>query len=396
MNLDTQNSSKPRSHRSLNPKKYAKSETVDKENIEKENKMPVIDTTRKVTSSPRNTRNTRSFDNNYDRSVRPRGLQELDATNSQGVIAKRSTQSSSDTNPTKPFSRTRFSIYNDTKNNEDTKSTTKQPHYKSKESEKLLKVSCLREAVLNEITSKENDKKSDEKLAASMTYVVSPKNLPNIPKVNVFKIKEEHKKASSTRKMPKVIYEVLSLELAYNIDYMYEYVRFQMEISEKKRLCPVFLTKGISVDQRRLIVKYLLCSTSYHKYPSFILYQAVKIFDSYINAIEVALNELQTVALAALWIALKKDLIIDDVPEASTIIKLAGTAFQGNKKPLFECEKKILMTLNFEISFAEPFSMLALYTVMIDEVRDLASMKVQELYYCGSYLVNRCIYFHEI
>jgi hypothetical protein len=77
-------------------------------------------------------------------------------------------------------------------------------------------------------------------------------------------IKEEHKKvqgASSARKMPKVVYEVLSLELAYNIDYMNEYVRFQMEISEKKRLSPVFLTKGVTVDQRRLIVKYLLCST---------------------------------------------------------------------------------------------------------------------------------------
>jgi hypothetical protein len=76
MNLDNKNSSKPPSHRPSNQKKQPKSEYVDKENIEKENKMPVIDTARKVTSSPRNARNTRSYDNNnYDRPVRPRGLQ---------------------------------------------------------------------------------------------------------------------------------------------------------------------------------------------------------------------------------------------------------------------------------------------------------------------------------
>lgn len=54
---------------------------------------------------------------------------------------------------------------------------------------------------------------------------------------------------------------------------------------------------------------------TYYKYPSFILYQAVKIFDSYIDTVDVSVNELQIVALAALWIALKKDLITDDIPE---------------------------------------------------------------------------------
>lgn len=68
-------------------------------------------------------------------------------------------------------------------------------------------------------------------------------------------------------------------------------------------------------------------------------------------------------------------------------MELGGSIFKGNKTPLIECEKKILMSLNFEISFADPFSMLALYTVMIEEVRALDAGKVQELYYCGCYLV---------
>lgn len=56
-------------------------------------------------------------------------------------------------------------------------------------------------------------------------------------------------------------------------------------------------------------------SQTYYKYPSFILYQAVRIFDFYIDTVEVGVDELQIVALAALWIALKKDLITGDIPE---------------------------------------------------------------------------------
>lgn len=61
---------------------------------------------------------------------------------------------------------------------------------------------------------------------------------------------------------------------------------------------------------------------------------------------------------------------------------------RSDTKLLLEYEKRILITLRFELGFADPFSMLALYVILVEEVRQLESTTIQELYYCGSYLVN--------
>lgn len=53
-------------------------------------------------------------------------------------------------------------------------------------------------------------------------------------------------------------------------------------------------------------------------YPSYILYQAVKIFDTYMDRTAVQCEELQIIALASLWVALKKDLINYDIPSVSS------------------------------------------------------------------------------
>lgn len=52
-------------------------------------------------------------------------------------------------------------------------------------------------------------------------------------------------------------------------------------------------------------------------HPSFLTYQAVKIFDFYIDKVNFELEELQTIALASLWIAIKKDLTVDEIPEVT-------------------------------------------------------------------------------
>lgn len=58
------------------------------------------------------------------------------------------------------------------------------------------------------------------------------------------------------------------------------------------------------------------------------------------------------------------------------------------KKSLVQYEQKVLMTLKFEISFAEPFSLLALYTIMIQGFTELEAEEIQEVYYFGSYMVS--------
>lgn len=85
--------------------------------------------------------------------------------------------------------------------------------------------------------------------------------LPQYKKAVCFQIKEEHRRASKRVPASTSADDVLSLALAYNIPYMHEYVRYQVEINDKKKLSATFLTKGITADQRRLIVNYLIKAT---------------------------------------------------------------------------------------------------------------------------------------
>ncbi|XP_058797854.1 uncharacterized protein LOC131668047 isoform X2 [Phymastichus coffea] len=357
--------------------------SVDKENAEQLSKMPTVDVVARKVTSP----NTKSRINSDDRWPRIRGLR-ASATNVLNNVPRRRVQSSCDAGTTKAFVKTRFTVYDDGKPKSIAQSTERHGFSKTKDIEKWLQSVHNTKHVPSSLPPVEKPK--DDKKLSSQTFDIkeSPKNLPMITKPAVCNIKEKHNNKSLQRKTPRAAYELLSLELAYNIDYMTEYIRFQMEMNEKKKLSSSFLKRGITADQRRLIVKYLIDSTTYYRCPSFILYQAVKIFDSYIDKVNVHLHELQTIALAALWIAQKKDLIIDDIPEAATIMKLAASTFKGDQTPLLESEKKILMLLQFEVNFADPFSMLALFAIMIEEVRELQSSSIEQLYYCGSYLMD--------
>lgn len=66
---------------------------------------------------------------------------------------------------------------------------------------------------------------------------------------------------------------------------------------------------------------------------------------------------------------------------------MAGENFGGDKKSLVDFEKEILTYLNFELSYPDPFSMLALYTAKIQEIRELDFEIISEIYYFGSYIV---------
>lgn len=76
--------------------------------------------------------------------------------------------------------------------------------------------------------------------------------------VFIFQIKEKHHNKLAERKKPKTVCHLLSIDCAYNIEYMTEYMEYQMEMIENKKLSSSFLKNGICVDQRKLIVKFFI------------------------------------------------------------------------------------------------------------------------------------------
>ena len=61
------------------------------------------------------------------------------------------------------------------------------------------------------------------------------------------------------------------------------------------------------------------------------------------------------------------------------------------KEELYKCELNILLTLNFEISYADPFSILAYHFMQITDPF-ITEKRTDLLYYNGSYVVGEKIY----
>ena len=61
----------------------------------------------------------------------------------------------------------------------------------------------------------------------------------------------------------------------------------------------------------------LQCLQTHCRYPSYIVYQSVKLFDAIMDKISVETMFIQLAALASLWIALKKQEHFDKIPTVS-------------------------------------------------------------------------------
>ncbi|EFN89913.1 hypothetical protein EAI_00966 [Harpegnathos saltator] len=136
--------------------------------------------------------------------------------------------------------------------------------------------------------------------------------------------------------------------------------------------------------------RLLLTPTKTHcNYESSIIYQAVKLFDTAVDRITVSTEQIQLLAIACLWIILKRDLANYKVPSATKMLKLAKNVYDKREGCLLIHEKKILSALKFNVRFADPFSLLMYHISSLNQThRYLNQDEVMRVYFCGSYLID--------
>ncbi|XP_033215713.1 uncharacterized protein LOC117172070 isoform X4 [Belonocnema kinseyi] len=113
----------------------------------------------------------------------------------------------------------------------------------------------------------------------------------------------------------------LDRNLSYNTEYKDDFIEFQLELDSYHKLSPTFLTKNISAEQRRLSIKNLLKFAAESNFPSYVIFQSVRISDAMIDLKNVKEDwELEFINLSALWISLKRLHPYDDIPSIDLIL----------------------------------------------------------------------------
>ncbi|XP_011646641.1 uncharacterized protein LOC105433176 [Pogonomyrmex barbatus] len=157
------------------------------------------------------------------------------------------------------------------------------------------------------------------------------------------------------------------------------------------KLSSRFLRDNVNAEQRRLIVGYIIRLGVHCYYPSHVIYQTIKLFNVAIDRILVKTDDIQLMALACLWIALKRAGSSEKLPSATVILQLAKDLYINQKKHLLMYEKKIFEAVKFNIQFADPFSLLSYYILNINEDSQhkvITSNNIVHLYFCGSYMID--------
>jgi len=74
------------------------------------------------------------------------------------------------------------------------------------------------------------------------------------------------------------------------------------------------------------------------------------------------------------------------------MLQLAKDMYTGQEKQLLMYEKEILLSVNFNICFADPFSLLFYYIWCAnqdDKNENIDPHDIMLIYFCGSYLVRK-------
>lgn len=174
----------------------------------------------------------------------------------------------------------------------------------------------------------------------------------------------------------------------WHMEYVAEIERDREERAPK--LSSRFLHENINVQQRKVIVEYLIRLGVRCHYPSYIIYQTVKLFNIAIDRILVELKNVQLLALTALWIVLKRELIFHKVPSVITLLKNAKDMYINQEKQLLQYEKKILSVVKFNTRFADPYSLLLYYIIRVNQDSQylINNTDIKTVYFCGSYLLD--------
>ncbi|XP_070154834.1 uncharacterized protein [Polyergus mexicanus] len=203
-------------------------------------------------------------------------------------------------------------------------------------------------------------------------------------KVRYLKREEAHYSGKLSKKeVPEDIYP-------YEYDYLEDVPHIEREREDNApKLSFRFLKQSVNADQRRIIIGYLIRLGVHCQYSSNIIYQTVKLFDITIDRILVETDNIQLMALACLWITLKRELTSYKIPSATTIVKMAKDLYLNQEKNLLIYEKKIISAVKFNFRFADPYSLLFYYILDItqDKKCNINSSDILCIYFCGSYLM---------
>ncbi|CAL7935400.1 unnamed protein product [Xylocopa violacea] len=149
-----------------------------------------------------------------------------------------------------------------------------------------------------------------------------------------------------------------------------------------------FLMDHINAEQRRLVVNFLIRVGMHCRYPSHIVYESVKLFDAVMDKVSVNIEFIQMTALASLWVALKRQENFHKIPTATMLTSHAKELYVGKEHLLLEYERKVLDAVNFNVTFANPFTLLAYHLIRCKSYLNLSDHKTALLYNCGSYLID--------
>ncbi|KAK0086285.1 hypothetical protein PV325_003431 [Microctonus aethiopoides] len=118
-------------------------------------------------------------------------------------------------------------------------------------------------------------------------------------------------------------------------------------------------------------------------------YQAARMLHDILDAKQISIKELQLVELSSLWIALKNNILGYALPDASRIISFSDGAY--TKEDLYKCEKNILKTLDFNVSYADPYSVFS-YSMVAHENYVFMPKDSNIIYYYGNYMLDVALF----
>ncbi|XP_060825019.1 uncharacterized protein LOC132911979 [Bombus pascuorum] len=178
-------------------------------------------------------------------------------------------------------------------------------------------------------------------------------------------------------------------ELLYHGEYLDELPLIEHEREQRApQLSDNFLTKHINAEQRRLVVIFIIRLGVHCRYSSRIVYQAVKLFDAVMDKISPDTTFIQLNALASLWIMLKRQEKFHKIPSAMKMVSLANDLYIGREDLLIDCERKILEVLNFNITFADAFSLFTHHLISCQRYIDISEDIGSLLHDCGCYMID--------
>ncbi|XP_023247927.1 uncharacterized protein LOC111643870 isoform X1 [Copidosoma floridanum] len=110
--------------------------------------------------------------------------------------------------------------------------------------------SVFQDCVVNDKTAYRRHRSGARSSSWAPEKCEQPEKIGKLQRVKVCGKKEAHR----------VLHDTLTTELAYNIGYMDDFVKLQIELHGRKELSADFFERSITTARRRLIVKYLIKS----------------------------------------------------------------------------------------------------------------------------------------